>query len=535
MKAKHATGKTRLSAKKKVVILGGGPNRIGQGIEFDYCCCHAAFALKDMGIESIMVNCNPETVSTDYDTSDRLYFEPVTVEDVLNIIEAERPIGVIVQFGGQTPINLALPLRHAGVRLLGTSADSIDIAEDRKRFKEMLHRLKLHQPPNGTAFTFAEAKAVAAEIGYPVLVRPSYVLGGRAMEIAYDEGTLERFISEAARVSGKHPILVDKFLEDAIEVDVDLIGDGKAFTIGGILEHIEEAGIHSGDSAMSLPTFSLSKTVLAKIREATYRMARELRVIGLMNVQYAVKDETVYIIEVNPRASRTVPFVSKAIGVPLAKLATKVMLGETLKSLSFTEEIIPRHVAVKESVFPFNRFPGVDVILGPEMRSTGEVMGIDRDFSRAFIKSQIAAGQRLPTKGNVFISVRDKDKPAVLPIARTLKGLGFTLYATSGTASALERGGIPVAVLPRLSEGRPNVLDMMKDGKIQLVVNTPSGRIPRQDEVKIRSHVVLYNIPYTTTIAAADATVKGIGTMMHKKLRVLSLQEYLRGGKARRA
>ncbi|MBP6920146.1 MAG: carbamoyl-phosphate synthase large subunit [Candidatus Omnitrophica bacterium] len=522
----------RPSANKKVVILGGGPNRIGQGIEFDYCCCHAAYALKEEGVESVMINCNPETVSTDYDTSDRLYFEPLTIEDIMNILDLEKPMGVIVQFGGQTPINLAVSLRKFGVNILGTSADSIDIAEDRKRFKEMLHKLDLLQPENGTAFTFAQAKEVAQKIGYPVLVRPSYVLGGRAMEIVYDESLLERFIQEAAKVSGEHPILIDKFLEDAIEVDVDVIGDGSTFVIGGIMEHIEEAGIHSGDSAMVLPTYTLSPELLAKVREATYKMAKELNVVGLMNVQYAIKDEKVYVLEVNPRASRTVPFVSKAIGVPLAKMATKIMLGKTLKELGFTEEIIPKHVAVKESVFPFNRFPGVDVILEPEMKSTGEVMGIDKDFGRAYIKSQIAAGQNLPKKGNVFISVRDRDKRAIVFIAKKLTDLGFHIYSTSGTAAALEKNGIEVKTLPKVAEGRPNVLDLMKDGRIQLVINTPTGRIPRQDEVKIRSHVVLYNIPYTTTISGAQATVNGIEMLVKKEFDVKSLQAY-HGGMAR--
>ncbi len=520
-------------AKKCVIILGGGPNRIGQGIEFDYCCCHAAYALKEEGIDSIMVNCNPETVSTDYDTSDRLYFEPLTFEDIMSIIKLEKPVGVIVQFGGQTPLNLAVPLRKAGVNLLGTSADSIDIAEDRKRFKQMLEKLNLLQPANGTAFTFPEAKEVAQKIGYPVLVRPSYVLGGRAMEIVYEESTLERFIKEAAEVSGEHPVLIDKFLEDAIEVDVDLIGDGDTFVIGGIMEHIEEAGIHSGDSAMALPTYTLSAGILNKIREATYKMAKELSVTGLMNVQYAVKDEKVYVLEVNPRASRTVPFVSKAIGVPLAKLATKVMLGKKLKDLGITQEIIPKHVSVKESVFPFNRFAGVDIILGPEMKSTGEVMGIGKDFGQAYIKSQIAAGQNLPKKGNVFISVRDKDKRAVVFIAKKLKDLGFHLYASSGTAAALERNNIEVKVLPKIAEGRPNVLDLMKDGKIQLVINTPTGRIPRQDEVKIRSQVIACNIPYTTTISGAQATVNGIEALIQEKLEVNSLQSYYKKEKVK--
>lgn len=522
--------------RKKVVILGGGPNRIGQGIEFDYCCCHAAYALKEEGIESVMVNCNPETVSTDYDTSDRLYFEPITVEDVMNIVETERPMGVIVQFGGQTPLNLAIPLRRAGVNIMGTSAEHIDIAEDRKLFKQMLDKLGLLQPENGTAFDFKEAKEVASRIGYPVLVRPSYVLGGRAMEIVYDENNLERFIAAAAQVSGEHPVLIDKFLEDAIEVDVDMIGDGRDFVIGGIMEHIEEAGIHSGDSAMALPPYTLSEDILARIREATRRMGKELNVRGLMNVQFAVKDDKIYVLEVNPRASRTVPFVSKVIGVPLANLATKIMLGKTLRELGFDEEIVPAHVAVKESVFPFSRFPGVDIILGPEMKSTGEVMGIDGDFGSAYIKSQIAAGQKIPLKGNVFISVRDRDKRAVVMIAKQLHEIGFNIFATQGTSGALERSGIPVTTLSKIAEGRPNVLDLMKDGKIQLVINTPSGRTPRQDEVKIRSHVVLYNIPYTTTISGAQATVNGISILSKKGLSVKSLQEYQKktaGGKRR--
>jgi carbamoyl-phosphate synthase large subunit len=523
----------RPSKNKKVIILGGGPNRIGQGIEFDYCCCHAAYALKEKGIDSVMINCNPETVSTDYDTSDRLYFEPLTLEDILHIIELEKPIGVIVQFGGQTPLNLAVPLRKCGVNLLGTSADSIDIAEDRKRFKQMLHKLDLLQPDNGTAFIFSEAKEVAKKIGYPVLVRPSYVLGGRAMEIVYDESTLEKFIKEAAEVSGEHPVLIDKFLEDAIEVDVDMIGDGEIFVIGGILEHIEYAGVHSGDAAMSLPTYTLSAEALTKIREATYKMARELKIVGLMNVQFAVKADKVYVLEVNPRASRTVPFVSKAIGVPLAKLATKVMLGAKLRDLGFCEEVIPKHFAIKESVFPFNRFPGVDIILGPEMKSTGEVMGIDKDFSQAYIKSQIAAGQKLPKKGNVFVSVAERDKRSIVLIAKRLTELGFNLYATSGTATALEKNGIKVKALPKIAEGRPNILDLMKDGKIQLVINTPSGRIPRQDELKIRSQVVLYNIPYTTSICGAQATVNGIEALLKRDLQVKSLQEYHRKAKDR--
>jgi carbamoyl-phosphate synthase large subunit len=526
VKTAYKLDEARSSKNKKVVILGGGPNRIGQGIEFDYCCCHAAYALKEEGVESIMVNCNPETVSTDYDTSDRLYFEPLTFEDIMNILEVEKPLGVIVQFGGQTPINLAVALRQAGVNILGTSAESIDIAEDRKRFKKVIDKLGLLQPNSGTVFTFAEAKKVANEIGYPVLVRPSYVLGGRAMEIVYEEELLEKFILEAAEVSGEHPILIDKFLEDAIEVDVDLIGDGETFVIGGIMEHIEQAGVHSGDAAMSLPTYTLGPDILKKLREASYRLAKELNIVGLMNVQYAVKDAKVYVLEVNPRASRTVPLVSKVIGVPLAKLATKIMLGKKLKDLGFTEEVIPPYVAVKESVFPFNRFPGVDVMLGPEMKSTGEVMGIDLDFASAYIKSQIAAGQKVPKSGNVFISVHDRDKRDIVFIAKKLKDLGFNIIASSGTASVLEKNNISARVLPKINEGRPNILDLMKDGKIQMVINTPSGRIPRQDEVKIRSQVILYNIPYTTTIFGAQATVNGIEMFIKKDLSVKSLQEY---------
>ncbi|OIO35144.1 MAG: carbamoyl phosphate synthase large subunit [Candidatus Omnitrophica bacterium CG1_02_44_16] len=516
----------RVLDKKKVMILGGGPNRIGQGIEFDYCCVHASFALKEIGCETIMVNCNPETVSTDYDTSDKLYFEPMTKEDVLNIAAKEKPWGVIVQLGGQTPINLTLSLQKAGVNIIGTSPESIDIAEDREKFKNMLDKLKLRQPPNGTARTFDEAKAVASRISYPVLVRPSYVLGGRAMEIVYDEDTLEKFIIEASKVSGEHPVLIDKFLEDAIEVDVDMIADGETFVVAGILEHIEEAGIHSGDSAMVLPPYSLGESVIDKIRQATVAMAKELKVVGLMNVQYAVRDNKVYILEVNPRASRTVPFVSKAIGVPLAKLAAKVMAGMKLKDLKFTEEIIPKYSSVKESVFPFNRFPGVDIMLGPEMRSTGEVMGIDEDFGRAYMKSQLAAGQILPVKGNVFISVRDKDKRNIIFIAKRLSDIGFGIVATGGTAKALKKNGMDVQVLKKVYEGGPNILDYIKDGKIDLIINTPSGRMPREDEVKIRSTAIMHGVPCITTISGAQASVNGIEALLKKDLGVKTLQAY---------
>ncbi len=515
------------SKKKKVMILGGGPNRIGQGIEFDYCCCHASYALKEEGIESIMVNCNPETVSTDYDTSDKLYFEPLTVEDVLNIVDIEKPMGIIVQFGGQTPLNISGDLYKAGVNILGTSPDSIDIAEDRKRFQQMLKKLKLMQPENGTATSFEEAKKVAERIGYPVVVRPSYVLGGRAMEIVYDEKALSDYMEKAVEASPERPILIDKFLEDAIEVDVDAIADGKACVIGGIMEHIEEAGIHSGDSAMVLPPHTLGKEIIETIKKNTYAMARELNVKGLMNIQYAVKNNIVYILEVNPRASRTIPFVSKAIGVPLAKLATKIMLGKTLAELGFTKEIMPKHVSVKESVFPFIRFPGVDAILGPEMKSTGEVMGIDSTFGVAYAKSQIAAGQKLPTKGNVFISVKNQDKRNIIFIAKKLADLGFKIMATSGTADALKSNDIEVQVLPKLHEGRPNIIDFIKDRKVGLIINTPAGKSTKEDEVRIRSQAILYSVPLITTISGAQASVNGIETIIkHPKMEVKSLQDY---------
>lgn len=516
------------SGRKKVIILGGGPNRIGQGIEFDYCCCHASYALKEEGIESIMVNCNPETVSTDYDTSSKLYFEPLTVEDVLNIVELEKPIGVVVQFGGQTPLNIAVPLERAGVTVLGTSPDAIDRAEDRKRFQQVLKKLHLIQPDNGTATSFEGAKKVANRIGYPVVVRPSYVLGGRAMEIVYDDEGLRNFMEKAVEASPQHPILIDKFLEDAIEVDVDAIADGKQCVIGGIMEHIEEAGIHSGDSAMVLPPHTLGGDIIEVIKKNTYALSKELNVKGLLNIQYAIKNNIVYVLEVNPRASRTVPFVSKAIGVPLANLATKVMLGKALEELEFTKEKEIDHVAVKESVFPFIRFPGVDAILGPEMKSTGEVMGIDSTFGAAYAKSQIAAGQRLPRKGNVFISVKNQDKRGIVLIAKKLADLGFKMMATAGTAQALMRNGIEVKTLLKLREGlRPNIIDLIKDGKVDLMINTPAGKAPRVDEVKIRSHAILYNVPLITTIAGAQASVNGIENLIKETaIGVQSLQEY---------
>ncbi len=517
------------SGNQKVLILGGGPNRIGQGIEFDYCCCHASYALKEEGIESIMVNCNPETVSTDYDTSNKLYFEPLTVEDVLNIVDVEKPIGVIVQFGGQTPLNIAVPLHQAGAPIIGTSPDSIDRAEDRKRFQQMIKKLKVTQPDNGTATSFEGARHVADRIGYPVVVRPSYVLGGRAMEIVYDDDDLRGFMEKAVEASPDRPILIDKFLEDAIEVDVDAISDGTRCVIGGIMEHIEEAGIHSGDSAMVLPPHTLGEDTIEVIKKNTYAMALELNVRGLLNIQYAVKNNIVYVLEVNPRASRTIPFVSKAIGVPLAKLATKVMLGKTLEELQFTKEKEIRHVAVKESVFPFIRFPGVDAILGPEMKSTGEVMGIDSTFGAAYAKSQIAAGQKLPKRGNVFISVKNQDKRNIVFIAKKLTDLGFQILATSGTASALLRNDIAVKILPKLHEGRPNIIDLIKDGKVDLLINTPAGKATKEDETQIRSHAILYSVPLITTIAGAQASVSGIENLIRTpKMSIKSLQEYHR-------
>jgi carbamoyl-phosphate synthase large subunit len=516
----------RVSDRKKVMILGGGPNRIGQGIEFDYCCVHASFALREEGIESIMVNSNPETVSTDYDTSDKLYFEPLTKEDVLHIVETEKPMGVIVQFGGQTPLNLSEALHNAGVPILGTQPESINRAEDRKQFQALLKKLGLIQPDNGTALTIIDAVVEAEKIGYPVIVRPSYVLGGRAMKIVYDRGELENFTRLAIAESCGHPVLIDKFLEDAVEIDVDAVSDGNVTIIGGIMEHIEEAGIHSGDSACVLPPYSISPTMLGEITRATKAMALELDVIGLMNVQYAIKKDRLFVLEVNPRASRTIPFVSKATGIPLAKIATKVMLGKTLKELGIVSEKIPVHVSVKEAVLPFNRFPGVDTLLGPEMKSTGEVMGIDSDFGSAYAKAQFGAGIFLPDKGTVFISVKDRDKEAVLPVASQFYEMGFTIMATRGTSSFLMQRGIINNLVNKVSVGRPHVVDAIKNHEIQLIVNTPSGGATKRDGYEIRRAAIKFNVPYTTTIAGAMAMCKGIAAFKKKNLSVKTIQEY---------
>ena len=512
--------------KKKVMILGGGPNRIGQGIEFDYCCVHASFALKELGFETIMVNSNPETVSTDYDTSDKLYFEPLTLEDVLNIYEQEECWGIIVQFGGQTPLNLAADLESSGCNVIGTSPRSIELAEDRKFFSALLDKLGLQQAPAGTAVSSEEAVEIAGRIGYPVLVRPSFVLGGRAMMIVYNDKDLEHYMKTAVDASPERPVLIDRFLEDATEVDVDCISDGETTVVGAIMEHIEQAGIHSGDSACVIPAFSISENMQEQISKAAKDLAIELEVRGLMNIQFAVKDEELYVIEVNPRASRTVPFVSKAIGVPLAKLAAKVMAGEKLVDLGFTAPIIPEHFSVKEAVFPFSKFPGIDISLGPEMKSTGEVMGIDADFGLAFAKSQMAASAELPKDGNIFISVKDADKDTAVELAREFSEMGFTIFSTSGTAAKLEVEKVPVHRLNKLAEGRPNVLDMIKNGEISLIINTPSGRVPRRDEVRIRSGALANRVPTITTMRGARASVRAMKSMRQQDLGVKPIQEY---------
>jgi carbamoyl-phosphate synthase large subunit len=513
--------------RKKIMILGGGPNRIGQGIEFDYCCVHGAFALAEDGYETIMVNCNPETVSTDYDTSDRLYFEPLTLEDVLEIVAIEKPVGVIVQFGGQTPLKLAVALEKAGVPIIGTSPDAIDRAEDRERFQEMLHKLCLLQPENGIARTFEEAEKVVERIGYPVVVRPSYVLGGRAMEIVYDAENLQRYMKTAVLVSPEHPILLDSFLDEAIEIDVDALCDGTDVVIGGIMEHIEEAGIHSGDSACSLPPYSISPEVVAEIRRQTVLMALELNVIGLMNVQYAVKGTVVYILEVNPRASRTAPFVSKATGRPLAKIAARIMAGKTLKELGITADIIPKHISVKEAVFPFVKFPGVDTLLGPEMKSTGEVMGIGETFAEAFAKSQLGANVKLPLSGNVFISVRDADKKHVVSAAEKLYKAGFGILATGGTAQFLEERGIPVRRVNKVLEGRPHIVDSIKNGEVQMVFNTTHGAQAVADSFSIRRESLMHGLAYYTTVAGAKAVADSILSLKTQELNVKPIQDYL--------
>ncbi|MBN2371556.1 MAG: carbamoyl-phosphate synthase large subunit [Vicinamibacteria bacterium] len=511
--------------RRKIVILGSGPNRIGQGIEFDYCCCHAAFAFREAGYETIMINCNPETVSTDYDTSDRLYFEPLTFEDVMNVIELEKPEGVVIQFGGQTPLKLALPLQRAGVKILGTSPDAIDLAEDRKRFSALLGDLGIPQPESGTALSIGEAKEVANSIGYPVLVRPSYVLGGRAMAIVHTEEQLDRYAREAVNASPEHPILIDRFLEDAYEVDVDAVADGERVVIGGIMQHIEGAGVHSGDSAAVLPTFKISDEHLAKIRDDTRRLGRALGVRGLMNIQFAIKDDVVYVLEVNPRASRTTPFVSKATGVPLAKVAALVVAGRGLAEQGITSDLDVKRIFIKESVFPFLKFPGTDILLGPEMKSTGEVMGVSSDFGIAFAKSQAAAGFEIPMAGTVFVSVNDFDKEGVLPLARDLSKMGLRIVATRGTAEFLKERGVPVESVNKVHEGRPNVVDLIKNRQIQIVFNTPLGRESFDDDRPIRKAATLHGVLIVTTLTAAAATVQAIRAMRERFFDVLSLQE----------
>jgi carbamoyl-phosphate synthase large subunit len=514
------------SGKEKIVILGGGPNRIGQGIEFDYCCVHGVYALQELGYEVIMINCNPETVSTDYDTSDRLYFEPLTFEDVMNVIESEKPKGVIVQFGGQTPLKLAIPLMKAGIPILGTSPENIDAAEDRKKFGAVLQKLKIRCPAYGTANSFSEARDVADRIGYPVLVRPSYVLGGRAMEIVYDEEALEKYMAHAIHVSPEHPILIDKFLEDATEYDVDALCDGRDVFVAGIMQHIEEAGIHSGDSSCVLPPYDTPERILNTLRQYTIALAKELNVIGLINIQYAVQNGDVFVLEVNPRASRTVPFVSKAIGVPLAKHAAKIMVGKTLKELGCEKEIIPPYTSVKDPVFPFNKFQGIRMYLSPEMRSTGEVMGIDDNFPKALAKAHLAAGMQMPTAGGVFITVNDRDKSKIVPIAKDLANLGFQIYATEGTMKALREAGLNAQHVFKLDEGRPHVIDRIKNKEIHLVINTPTGKSAKLDERYIGEAAITYKIPMITTIPGAIGLVRGIRAVAEEKLEVRSLQEY---------
>ncbi|HTI02775.1 MAG TPA: carbamoyl-phosphate synthase large subunit [Acidisoma sp.] len=520
------------TSRRKVIILGGGPNRIGQGIEFDYCCVHAAYALKEAGFETIMVNCNPETVSTDYDTSDRLYFEPLTAEDVISLIRREQEkgevLGCIVQYGGQTPLKLSQALSAAGIPLLGTSADAIDIAEDRERFQELLHKLALRQPENGIARSTAEAEAITERIGYPVVIRPSYVLGGRAMEIVHDRAQLSRYMREAVRVSGDNPVLIDRYLNDAIEVDVDCIADGRDVFVAGVMEHIEEAGIHSGDSACSLPPYSLSPAIIEELKAETVAMARALGVVGLMNVQYAIKDETIYVLEVNPRAARTVPFVAKATGVPVAKIGAQVMAGAKLSSFELEAHAVGPHVAVKESVFPFARFPEVDTILGPEMKSTGEVMGLDTSFARAFAKAQLGAGVRLPMAGTVFLSVKESDKGAMVPLARRLSEMGFTIMATRGTAARIREAGLEVKTVAKVLEGRPHCVDAIQSGEIQMVINTASTPQSVKDSFAIRRSALTGSVPHFTTIAGARAAVHAVAAMKSGPLEVAPLQSYFR-------
>jgi carbamoyl-phosphate synthase large subunit len=515
------------SDRRKIMILGGGPNRIGQGIEFDYCCVHAAFALKEDGFETIMVNSNPETVSTDYDTSDKLYFEPLTAEDVLAIADLEQPDGAIVQFGGQTPLNLAHDLERGGLPIVGTSPDNIDLAEDRKQFGALIQQLGIKQPENGTATNIDEATAVADDIGYPVLVRPSYVLGGRAMAIVYDRDALVKYMADAIDASPERPVLVDRYLQNAHEFDVDAVSDPTAIVIGGIMQHIESAGVHSGDSACVLPPYDITDENLAQLRTHTHALARALNVVGLMNVQYAIQDGEVYIIEVNPRASRTVPFVSKAIGVPLAKVAARAMVGLTLEEQGITREVSIDHIAVKEAVLPFSKFPGVDTLLGPEMKSTGEVMGIDNDFGISFQKAQLGAGVRLPTEGTVFISVNDRDKPAVVSIGSRLAALGFRIIATQGTQQCLTAEGVPAERIFKIREGRPSILDEIKNQNISLMINTPAGEEARSDDHQIRRATLQYGVAYTTTLAGATAFVSAIESMVKDRtIRIRSLQEF---------